>query len=107
MKLFALNSKLFDSNGYIFQALVRALGRRTDIQLHVISCSELRQIPVDPSNQALLVYGGEELHKIPREYLHRAFGRRAIWFTEDPYEVKRNIVSADLFQVVFTNDSGS
>ena len=24
-----------------------------------------------------------------------------------PYEVQRNIVSADLFQVVFTNDSGS
>ena len=107
MKLFVLNSKLSDSNGYIYQALVRALGRRIDIQLHVISCSELRQIPVDPSNQALLVYGGEELHQIPSEYLQRAFGRRAIWFTEDPYELKRNIVSADLFQVVFTNDSGS
>ena len=30
-----------------------------------------------------------------------------MWFTEDPYESKRNSISAELFQVVFTNDSGS
>ena len=46
------------------------------------------------------------MHQIPSEYLQRAFGRRAIWFTEDPYEVKRNS-ECRLFQVVFTNDSGS
>ena len=64
------------------------------------------QIPIDPSNQSPLS-GGEELHQIPEEFIQRPFGRRAIWFTEDPYEVKRNQVSALLFHQVFTNDSGS
>ena len=107
VKLFVLNSKNSDPNGYIFQALIRALGRRTDIQLHVVRGSDLKQIPIDPSNQSLLVYGGEELHQIPEEHLKRPFGRRAVWFTEDPYEVRRNQASARLFQAVFTNDSGS
>lgn len=107
MKLFVLNSKPSDPNGYIFQALIRALTRRTDLQLYVIGSSDLRQIPIDPSRQSLLVYGGEELHQISHEYLQRPFGRRAIWFTEDPYEVLRNQVSASLFHVVFSNDSGS
>ena len=65
MKLFVLNSKSPDPNGYIYQALIRALCRRSDLNLHVISSNELRKIPVDPHNQSLLVYGGEELNKIP------------------------------------------
>ena len=107
MKLFVLNSKPEDPNGYIFQALIRALRRRTDLQLNVVRRDELRQISNDPHNQSLLVYGGEELHQIPREQILRPFGRRAIWFTEDPYEAKRNKESAALFQVVFSNDTGS
>ena len=107
MKLFVLNSKPADPNGYIFQALIRALSRRTDLQLQVIRREELRQISSDPLNQSLLVYGGEELHQIPREHILNPFGRRAIWFTEDPYETKQNQKSAELFQVVFSNDTGS
>jgi glycosyltransferase involved in cell wall biosynthesis len=107
VKLFVLNSKPADPNGYIFQALVRALHRRSDLQLQVIRPDELRQIPRDPQHQSLLVYGGEELHRIPQEQIQRPFGRRAIWFTEDPYEAKRNQHSAALFQAVFSNDSGS
>ena len=107
MKLFVLNSKPFDPNGYIFQSLIRALCRRHDLNLQVIRSDELRKIPIDPHNQSLLIYGGEELNKIPREYIQRPFGRRAIWFTEDPYETNRNKESATLFQVVFTNDTGS
>ena len=107
MKLYVLNSKPFDPNGYIFQALVRALSRRLDVQLYVINSDQLMQIPIDPFNQSLLVYGGEELHQISPELILRPFGRRAIWFTEDPYELKRNQDSAKYFHVVFTNDSGS
>ena len=107
LKLFVLNSKPSDPNGYIFQALIRSLRRRVDLQLHVVSCDDLRQVQIDPNNQALLVYGGEELHVIPNEYIQRPFGRRAIWFTEDPYEVQRNQHSSALFHIVFTNDSGS
>ena len=70
--------------------------------LKVISIDDMKQIPRDPQNQALLVYGGEELHQIPQEQIDQPFGRRAIWFTEDPYEAKRNQVSAKHFQIVFT-----
>ena len=107
MKLFVLHSKSPDPNGYIYQALIRALSRRSDLNLYVISIDELRRIPIDPLNQSLLVYGGEELNKIPSELILRPYGRRAIWFTEDPYEIKRNKESAALFHVVFSNDTGS
>ena len=107
LKLFILNSKPVDPNGYIFQALIRALCRRSDIEVKVVQRNELRQINVDPGNQSLLVYGGEELHQIPNDLIKHPFGVRAVWFTEDPYESKRNSINAELFQVVFTNDSGS
>ena len=96
MKLFVLNSKPADPNGYIFQALVRALRRRTDVEIQVIRSDELRQVSSDRLNQSLLVYGGEELHQIPRGQILESFGRRAIWFTEDPYETERNQKSAEL-----------
>ena len=86
MKLFILNSKPADPNGYIFQALIRALCRRSDLQIYVISRDQLGQVSIDPQNQSLVVYGGEELHRIHREHILRPFGRRAVWFTEDPYE---------------------
>ena len=107
MKLFVLNSKPADPNGYIFQALVRALRRQSGLQVQVIRSDELGQISHDPNSQSLLVYGGEELHQIHRDQIVRPFGRRAIWFTEDPYEARRNRESAELFHIVFSNDTGS
>ena len=107
LKLFVLNSKPADPNGYIFQSLVRALKRRSDIQVEIIRSNELGEVPIDPQNQSLLVYGGEELHQITSKQIQLPFGRRAIWFTEDPYETKRNKRSAELFHVVFSNDTGS
>lgn len=107
MKLFVLNSKPADPNGYIVQALVRALERQQQAELVLLDPLDLGQIPEDPQGQALLVYGGEELQRIPSERLQSPFGRRAIWFTEDPYEFARNCERAPLFSCVFTNDSGS
>ncbi len=107
MKLFVLNSKPSDPNGYIFQALVRALLRQEQLELVVLDPQDLTQVPSDPERQALLVYGGEELHRIPSRLLQAPFGRRAIWFTEDPYEQELNRTHAPLFQCVFSNDSGS
>lgn len=107
MKLFVLNSKPADPNGYIVQALLRALKRQHQAELVLLDPSDLGQIPEDPEGQALLVYGGEELQRIPPHRLHAPFGRRAIWFTEDPYELAGNRERAALFSSVFTNDSGS
>lgn len=107
MKLFVLNSKPADSNGYILQGLMRALRRAHRGELYLIDPVDLGQVPSDPDRQALLVYGGEELHRLPPEQLRRSFARRAVWFTEDPYERGPNRLHAELFQCVFTNDSGS
>ena len=107
MKLFVLNSKPNDPNGYLFQALVRALHRRNDLQLVVLSPEALNQVGCDPEQQALLVYGGEELGQLPLDGLAQRFGRRAVWFTEDPYERETNQRHAAAFQCVFSNDSGS
>ena len=37
----------------------------------------------------------------------RLIPRRAIWFTEDPYEYYRNARVAGLFDLVFTNDAAT
>jgi glycosyltransferase involved in cell wall biosynthesis len=107
VKLFVLNSKPADPNGYIVQALVRALKRQYHGELVLLDPADLGQIPQAPEAQALLVYGGEELQRIPPERLQAPFGRRAIWFTEDPYELAGNRERAALFSCVYTNDSGS
>jgi len=107
VKLFVLNSKPDDPNGYLFQALVRALQRRGDLSLVVLSPNGLQQVRRDPEQQALLVYGGEELGRLRLDRLPEQFGRRAVWFTEDPYEREANQRHAAAFQCVFSNDSGS
>ncbi len=107
MKLYVLNSKPADPNGYIMQALVRALKRRHPGEVVVVAPDDLGAIPHDPAHQALLVYGGEELHRLPASCLQQPFGRRVVWFTEDPYELARNSQHAELFSAVFSNDSGS
>lgn len=107
VKLFVLNPKRADPNGYILQGLMRALRRQHRGELCLLEPADLGQLPLDPHGQVLLVYGGEELHHIPAERLQRPFSRRAVWFTEDPYELHRNRHHANLFHCVFTNDSGS
>lgn len=107
MKLFVLNSKPADPNGYILQALVRALKRQHQAELVLLDPLDLGHLPEDPDGQALLVYGGEELQRIPSDRLLTPFGRRGIWFTEDPYEFTANCERAPMFSCVFTNDSGS
>lgn len=107
MKLFVLNSKPADPNGYIAQALFRALARQYQHELIQLDPLDIGQVPVDPEGQALFVYGGEELQRIPSQLLQAPFSRRAVWFTEDPYEFTRNFEQASLFTNVFSNDSGS
>lgn len=107
MKLFVLNSKPSDPNGYIYQALVRALVQEASIEVIAIGPGELAQVRNFPEEQCLLIYGGEELNKLKGQPWPEKFGRRAIWYTEDPYEIEINRGTSSGFHCIFTNDSGS
>jgi len=105
--LYVLNSKPNDPNAYIFKAIVRALKNEYIGKVVETSISELAQIQNLELQKHLLVYGGEELGPVMASINMQSFGRRVIWFTEDPYELSSNKKVADLFHQVFTNDSGS
>jgi len=105
--LFVLNSKPNDPNSYIFQAIVRALKTEYIGKVVEINTGQLAQIQKLEIKKDLLVYGGEEFESISKEINIQSFRKRAIWFTEDPYELHNNKKVANQFHKVFTNDSGS
>ena len=105
--LFVLNSKPNDPNSYIFQAVVRALKSEYIGKVVEINTSQIVQVQKLEINKNLLVYGGEEFRSISRKINIQSFRKRAIWFTEDPYELYNNKKVASQFHKVFTNDSGS
>ena len=72
-----------------------------------INISQIVQIQKLEINKNLLVYGGEEFGSISTKINIQNFRKRAIWFTEDPYELYNNKKVASQFHKVFTNDSGS
>jgi glycosyltransferase involved in cell wall biosynthesis len=54
-----------------------------------------------------LAFRGETLNRPICERLAALCSHSAIWLTEDPYEQPANLEHAPLFDLVFTNDSGS
>ncbi|OEZ01758.1 hypothetical protein BIY45_04790 [Stenotrophomonas sp. BIIR7] len=55
----------------------------------------------------LIAFDGEELDRPIIERVAQVCGRSVLWVTEDPYERSVNVGNSDLFDLVFTNDSGS
>ena len=105
--LYALNSKPNDPNAYIFKAIVRALKNEYIGKVVEIGINQLAQIQDLEIQKDLFVYGGEEFGSVSTSINMQSFGKRVIWFTEDPYELNSNKKVASLFHKVFTNDSGS
>lgn len=54
-----------------------------------------------------VAFDGEELDRGICSRLAALCGTSLLWVTEDPYEVSVNKENSDLFDLIFTNDSGS
>ena len=108
MRILLLDTKANNPNRYIANAVFRALKRHPTVHevawaTYAGALTAAQRTTFD----AFLAFDGEEADNPIVERLCQIVPRRAIWFTEDPYAIHRNIEVARHFDVVFTNDRRS
>lgn len=108
MRLLFLDTKPNNPNRYISRAVFSALRRQPGVTEAVwVSYADALKVGLDGRFDAFVAFDGEEAANAVVERLCAAIPRRAIWFTEDPYEFYRNTEVAALFDIVFSNDAGT
>lgn len=107
-RVLLFDTKYRNSNHYICLAILGALKRHPDVE------SVVKVDPLDALSQAVaqrcnlfIAFDGEEMNAPLCANLARICGRSVLWVTEDPYELDVNLRRAQLFDLVFTNDSSS
>lgn len=107
-RVLVLDTKRSNPNHYICLGLVRALQADTRVERVVRADygNALREAQAMNCN-LFIAFDGEELNRLVVERLAQLAGRSVMWVTEDPYERSVNAANADLFDLVFTNDSNS
>lgn len=107
-RVLILDTKRSNPNHYICLAMARALAEAEGVQCVVRSSyASALQDAMHADCNLFIAFDGEELDRTIVERLAQVCGRSVLWVTEDPYERSVNIGNADLFDLVFTNDSGS
>lgn len=107
-RILLLDTKFRNPNHYICLAILKALGRCTDVEF-VAKASPLDAMSVASANRCnlFIAFDGEELDVTLCARIAAVCGRSVLWVTEDPYELEVNQRRAQLFDLVFTNDSSS
>lgn len=108
MRLLFFDTKPRNPNRYIARAAFDALARHPKVEQAVFAdYRDAASIARDTRFDALLAFDGEEADNPILSRLTELIGRRAVWFTEDPYEPAANRRTAALFDLVFSNDQAS
>ncbi|GAB3348357.1 glycosyltransferase family protein [Lysobacter tyrosinilyticus] len=107
-RVLLLDTKRSNPNHYICLAIERAL-RQSPHVASVVKADYLTAIEQARAEHCdlLLAFDGEELDRSIVARLAAICGTSVAWVTEDPYEQRTNVGNLDLFDLVFTNDSGS
>jgi glycosyltransferase involved in cell wall biosynthesis/spore maturation protein CgeB len=107
-RVLLLDTKRSNPNHYICLCIERAL-RENPRVASVTRADYLTAIEQARANRCdlLLAFDGEELDRAIVERLAAICGTSVAWVTEDPYEQSANVANSDLFDLLFTNDSGS
>lgn len=108
LRVILLDTKARNPNHYICLALARALAESPRISslVHAESHNALR-LAADNACNLFIAFDGEELDTTLCARLSAYCGRSVLWVTEDPYEITKNKHNAAIFDLVFSNDSGS
>ncbi len=107
-RVLILDTKRSNPNHYICLAMARALAEAEGVERVVRADYASAVLDAQRNGCNLFIaFDGEELDRSIVERIAQVCGRSALWVTEDPYERSVNIGNADLFDLVFTNDSGS
>lgn len=107
-RVLLLDTKRSNPNHYICLGLAQALRQSPSVE-SVFKADPGDAIAVARENRCNLFFAfdGEELDPLICARLAAQCGSSVLWVTEDPYEIVVNVANAALFDLVFTNDSGS
>ncbi|MGH8076068.1 MAG: glycosyltransferase family protein, partial [Lysobacter sp.] len=107
-RVLLLDTKRNNPNHYICLGIERAL-RLSPRIASVTKADYLTAIEKARADRCdlLLAFDGEELDRNIVARLSAICGTSVAWVTEDPYEQRVNVGNLDLFDLLFTNDSGS
>lgn len=107
-RVLVLDSKLVNPNRYLAVAVRHAFAAHPAVETAVLATY------ADAIDKAralrptlLLVFGGEEIDHFILRKLIQLSAKSAIWYTEDPYELSRNLETAQLVDLAFSNDRHS
>lgn len=108
MRLLFIDTKPNNPNRYICRAVYDALCRHPAWS-EVVWAEYANALALShrQSFDALLAFDGEEADNPVIHRLCARIPRRAIWFTEDPYEFHRNQHVARHFDLILTNDAAT
>lgn len=107
-RILLLDTKRHNPNHYICLSIAEALKEHPDVEsVHKASLGNAISIARQNDCNLFFAFDGEELHREVCDRLRMVCGRSILWVTEDPYELPANLRNADLFDLVFTNDSSS
>lgn len=107
LRILLLDTKTQNPNHYICLAIQQALMATSGVD-HVVK-AELHNAVSEAVNHGcnlFFAFDGEELERSICSRVAAICGLSVLWVTEDPYELNANVANADLFDLVFTNDSG-
>jgi len=107
-RILLLDTKRENPNHYICLALFQALTSSPYVK--VVIKAELHNAIVEANKNKcnlFIAFDGEQLNRLICKKLSEICGLSVMWVTEDPYEISINVRNSDLFDIIFTNDSGS
>lgn len=107
-RVVVLDTKRSNPNHYIYLAIVNAL-RQSD-RVEYVAAADYRAALHEAQRgkcNLFIAFDGEELDRSIVERIAGLCERSVLWITEDPYERRVNQANADLFDLVFSNDTGS
>jgi spore maturation protein CgeB len=107
-RVLLLDTKPSDPNHYICLGIERALQNHPDVELvYKASYADAITLARKLRCNFFMAFGGEGLNFEICRRVSDVCGYSILWATEDPYELHANLRTLDIFDRIFTNDSGS
>jgi glycosyltransferase involved in cell wall biosynthesis len=105
-RILLLDTKSSNPNHYICLAIQRALMNTLGVD-QVVKADLFNAVSeaIKYRCNLFFAFDGEELERSICSRIAAVCGLSVLWVTEDPYELNVNVANADLFDLVFTNDS--
>lgn len=105
-RVLLLDTKIYNPNHYICVAIQRSLKKMPDVECVIkADLNDAISLAVKNKCNLFFAFDGEQINRLICSRIHAVCGFSILWVTEDPYELSVNISNADLFDLVFTNDS--